>query len=77
MKTNKQTKVVLAYDVEGKRIRGMCPMCGYALIVDATVRLNATREIGQMPIDYEHLNEVTQEMAAEEYGAREEAERHG
>jgi xanthine dehydrogenase iron-sulfur cluster and FAD-binding subunit A len=56
----------------------LCPCCGYALIVGATVRLKATRELPQKPvIDYDHLNEVTRQMAEEEYSMKEEAERHG
>ena len=43
-----------------------CPCCGYALRVGATIRLKATREIGQMPLYDETKLE-----------AIEEAERHG
>ena len=58
--------------------RVLCPCCGYALIVGATVRLKATREMPQKSIiDYDALNEATQQMAAEEYSMKEEAERHG
>ena len=31
----------------------LCPCCGYALRVGATVRLQATREIGQMTVGEE------------------------
>lgn len=51
----------------------LCPCCGYALIVGATVRLKATREIGQTPLqlDDDQANAVAQHLAVEE------AERHG
>jgi len=33
--------------------RVLCPCCGYALLVGATVRLEATRVIGQMTVGEE------------------------
>ena len=64
----KTTKVVLS---DGKV---MCPCCGYGLRVGATIRLKATREIGQMPLVDD---EVVNEWRAAEAEAMEEAERHG
>ncbi len=65
MKTN---KVALQ---DGKIL---CPCCGYGLRVGATVRLKATREIGQMPL---YDEDTAREVQAAEYEAKEEAERHG
>jgi len=49
----------------------LCPCCGYALRIGATVRLKATREIGQaLILDDDHANAVTQALEHEE------AERH-
>lgn len=51
----------------------LCPCCGYALVVGATVRLKATRDIGQMPLmDDDEAGAVDQMLAR-----KEEAERHG
>ena len=50
----------------------LCPCCGYSLRVGATVRLKATREIGQMPlIDDDEADAIARMLE------KKEAERHG
>ena len=49
----------------------LCPCCGYALIVGATVRLKATRELGQMPL------QLDGDQASAVAAMAEEAARHG
>ncbi len=54
----------------------LCPCCGYALIVGATVRLKGTRIIEcQVPLPFELDSDQTSSVA--QMLAAEEAERHG
>jgi len=53
----------------------MCPCCGYALRIGATVRLKATRVIGQAALRSEP-EEIWNDALAR-YEMKEEAERHG
>ncbi len=58
----------------------LCPVTNQMCWLGATLLIKPT-ELEQTPlketIDYADLNEVTRQMAEEEYGMKEEAERHG
>ena len=51
----------------------LCPCCGYMLRIGATVRLKATREIGQMPL----MNDDEEALVRSAVIKQEEADRDG